>query len=374
MHCAGKVHPSQGESQDELPTRDESALPADGECDGGGFGHCLTLNRCVPIAPAGWRDGVRRMTPDEMLAAAEAGTLNIDDSDESNPQPAEAQSGQQDAAPDVAAPVEQDEQPAPIASKSGTYTIPFEKLAQAREQVKHFAAENEQLKAQIAQLSAAQSANLAQAQAQAQDRADAGQAATQQDANLAAAQQAVADGIDPALFGDFSEEGIAKGVKTLVQQGVQQAIAPILQERQAIAQQTAAEKHYGEIYAAHPDADELVQSEQFKRWMDGLPGFARAAVDSTLATGKATDVVEVFSAFKANAGIKPAAGNAPSKVQQAIAKAQAAPLVPTSLSEMAGNASNPNLAEQFSGLDGGNMLARMENLTPAQIQKLMDSV
>jgi hypothetical protein len=153
------------------------------------------------------------MTPQELLAAAEAGTLDMDSEDQQIKEPAPQQ---QDATPAEAG---QDQAPegaevvAPIASKSGAYTIPYEQLAKAREQAKAFAAEAEMLRAQLAELSATQAANLAAAQAQAQNRADAGYAATQQDANLAAAQQAVADGVDPAIFGDFSEEGIAKGVK-----------------------------------------------------------------------------------------------------------------------------------------------------------------
>ena len=203
------------------------------------------------------------MTPQELLDAAEAGTLNMDsDEDTLKAPPQAAQPSEQtqattDAAPDDA------EAAAPIASKSGAYTIPYEKLAQAREQAKAFANENELLKQQLTQLSNAQAANLAQSQSQAQDRADAGLAATSGDANLATAQQAVAGGIDPDLFGDFSDEGIAKGVKVLVEQGVQQAIAPLMQERQAAAQHTAVTSHYEAIYAALPDADELAQSAEF---------------------------------------------------------------------------------------------------------------
>ena len=102
------------------------------------------------------------MTPDELLAAAEAGALNVD-SDESPVQPTEQ--APTDTATTASHP--EDELAAPISSKSGAYTIPYEKLAQAREQAKAFASENELLKAQLAQLSAAQAANLAQAQAQA---------------------------------------------------------------------------------------------------------------------------------------------------------------------------------------------------------------
>ena len=309
------------------------------------------------------------MTPEEMMAAAEAGTLNMD-SDESPVQPTEQ------APTDTAteASHQDDALAAPISSKSGAYTIPFSELEKARERAKAFASENELLKAQLAQLSAAQAANLAQAQAQAQDRADAGQGATRQDANLAAAQQAVAQGIDPEIFGDFSEEGIAKGVKALVQQGVQQAIAPLLQERQAVAQQTAADMHHNAIYAAHPDADEVAQSAEFAKWRENLPSFARNAIDHTMAEGSTGQVIEVFDTFKAS--FKPALAPAGSKVQQAIAKAQGQASVPISLSELTGQASTNNPAEQIAALAGDpeSLMERMSELTPAQREKLMNSV
>ena len=314
------------------------------------------------------------MTPQELLAAAEAGTLDMDSEE---PQIKEPAPQQQDATPAEA----QDQAPegaevvAPIASKSGAYTIPYEQLAKAREQAKSFAAEAEMLRAQLAELSAAQAANLAQAQAQAQDRADAGQAATAQDANLAAAQQAVAEGVDPAIFGDFSEEGIAKGVQTLVQQGVQRAIAPLLQERQAAAQQSATAAHYEAIYAAHPDADELAQSVQFSAWRESLPAFARGAVDQALTQGDAASVVDVFSTFKASANSSSPTPEG-SRVRQALAAAKAQPHVPTSLSEIGGQAASSSTAEQVAALASSPdaLLARMSDMTPAQLEKLMNSV
>lgn len=315
------------------------------------------------------------MTPQELLAAAEAGTLDMD-SDES--QIKEPGQQQQDATPAEAGqdPAQEGaEVVAPIASKSGAYTIPYEQLAKAREQAKAFAAEAEMLRAQLAELSATQAANLAAAQAQAQDRADAGQAATQQDANLAAAQQAVADGVDPAIFGDFSEEGIAKGVQALVQQGVQKAIAPLLQEREAAAQQSAVTSHYEAIYAAHPDADELAQSAEFSAWRESLPAFARGAVDQALTQGDAASVVDVFSTFKASANSSSPTPEG-SRVRQALAEAKAQPQVPTSLSEIGGQAASSSTAEQVAALASSPeaLLARMSDLTPAQLEKLMNSV
>jgi len=89
------------------------------------------------------------MTPQELLAAAEAGTLDMDSED---PQIKEPAPQQQDATPAEAG---QNQAPegaevvAPIASKSGAYTIPYEQLAKAREQAKAFAAEAEMLRAQL---------------------------------------------------------------------------------------------------------------------------------------------------------------------------------------------------------------------------------
>lgn len=316
------------------------------------------------------------MTPQELLAAAEAGTLDMDSEE---PQIKEPAPQQQDATPTAAG---QEQAPegaevvAPIASKSGAYTIPYEQLAKAREQAKAFAAEAEMLRAQLAELSATQAANLAAAQAQAQNRADAGQAATQEDANLVAAQQAVADGVDPAIFGDFSEEGIAKGVQALVQQGVQKAIAPLMQEREAAAQQSAVASHYEAIYAAHPDADELAQSAEFSAWRESLPAFARGAVDQALTQGSAASVVDVFSTFKASAHVQGSAATAGGRVRQAMATAKAQPSVPTSLSEIGGQAASSSTAEQIAALaaEPEALMARMSDMTPAQLEKLMNSV
>ena len=207
------------------------------------------------------------------------------------------------------APAAQDkEQPAPIASKSGAYTIPYEKLTEARSERDHFKAEAAEWKAKAEQLTAAQANNLAAATAQAQARADAGQAPTQADANLAVAQAAAEQGIDISVFGDFSEEGIAKGVATLVEQRaaalvdakLKEALAPLQRERA----QSQADAHYSAIYAAHKDADELVESDEFKKWMAAQPTFARSGIEHALKAGGANQVIEVFSASNSlNKGI-----------------------------------------------------------------------
>ena len=324
----------------------------------------------------------------QLLDAAFAGTLNLDaDASQANaPTATDSEAG--NPANNTPAPVEgaqatqDDEKPAPIASKSGEYTIPYEKLTSARTERDQYKAEAAQLREQLATLTAAQASNFAAAQQQAQTRADAGQAPTQADSNLAAAQQAIAQGVDPSVFGDFSEEGIANGVDTVVERKVavaesrmreemrkelNAALAP-LREREA---QSAVSAHQQAIYGAHPDADEVYESSEFKAWMGNQPSYARAAIEYTLANGTAQQVVEVFSTFKGATG----KGTPADAVSKALAKAQQQP--PMSLSDLPGAAASCNGdAERVAALAGdpAALLDFMAGLSPEKQNRLMNSV
>ena len=320
----------------------------------------------------------------QLLDAAFAGTLNLD---------ADANQAKAPAATDSEAGIpanttteqaagaqatQDDEKPAPIASKSGEYTIPYEKLTSARTERDQYKAEAAQLREQLASLTAAQASNFAAAQQQAQTRADAGQAPTQADSNLALAQAAAAQGVDVAIFGDFSEEGIANGVAQLVAQmearanarveeKLNAALAP-LREREA---QSAVNAHQQAIYGAHPDADEVYESSEFKAWMGSQPSYARAAIEYTLANGTAQQVVEVFSTFKGATG----KGTPADAVSKALAKAQQQP--PMSLSELPGaSASGNGDAERVAALAGdpAALLDFMTGLSPEKQTRLMNSV
>lgn len=270
---------------------------------------------------------------------------------------------------------------APIASKSGAYTIPYEKLAEARDRAKTLEGENETLRAQLAELTAKQQANLASAESSAQARADAGQQQSQADQNLDAAKAALEQGVDASLFGDFSEEAIAKGIATLMGRTREELRAELreqaarelkpLKEREA---KEAADGHYGAIYAKHPDANEIVQSVEFNSWVKSLPSFQRNAVAAVFDTeqgGTAEQVIEVFDTFKAQTGkaSAPAAqdkGKAP-EVQRRV---------PNSLSEMAGE-QHQDIAQQVmasAGTDNAALLERMQDMTPEQIERVMNAI
>ena len=319
------------------------------------------------------------MTAAELLEAALDGTLQDDDA------PTEQPDASTEGVPAAAAPEGQDEQEAsnaetevegaPILSKSGAYTIPYEKLAEAREARKAAQDRIAQLEQQVAELTGAQRQNLATVQADAQDRANAGQAQTATDANLATASQAITDGVDIAIFGDFSEEDLAKGVAELNRRSmaqVEQRLMAVLDDRLAApirAQEakTATDSHYDAIYAAHKDADEIVESAEFAAWRDTLPAFAKAGVEHALTKGAAKDVIEVFDAFRATKPQQPSTAR----------PAPEAPVrrVPNSLSEVPGAAPMDETQQTLAAAGNTSaLLDRMAAMTQEQRDALLDNL
>ena len=264
---------------------------------------------------------------------------------------------------------EPDPTKAVVLAKDGVHTIPYEKLAEAREGEKHWKAQAE-----------AAAAELAALKQQAQQRADAGEAPTQTDAAVATAQAAIAQGVDPAIFGDFSEEALAQGIQKLVDMRVQEqvsaalnkALAPIQQKQEA----DAATSHLSAIYKAHPDADSIAESKELADWIAAQPSFARAGYQAVLQQGSTAEVIEFFDTFKQATG-KAAQQTATGKpdvaaaAQAALAKAKAP--VPTSLSEIpAGSKAHHDEAEALMEMSDGNTLSSFMAKSPEQIRALLE--
>ena len=318
------------------------------------------------------------MTAAELLEAALDGTLQDDDA------PTEQPDASTEGVPAAAAPEGQDEQKAgnaetevegaPILSKSGAYTIPYEKLAEAREARKAAQDRIAQLEQQVAELTGAQRQNLAAVQADAQGRANAGQAQTATDANLAAATQAMAEGVDISIFGDFSEEDLAKGVAELnrrsmaqVEQRLMAALDDRLAPLRAQEAKTATTAHYETIYAAHKDADEIVESAEFAAWRDNLPAFAKAGVEHAMTKGSAQEVIEVFNAFRET---KPQQPNTARTAPEAPARR-----VPNSLSDVPGAAPMDKTQQILAAAGNAEaLLDSMDSLTPEQRDALLDNL
>lgn len=250
-----------------------------------------------------------------------------------------------------------------IMAKDGKHTIPFEKLQQAREserlalqQAQQANAELEKLRAQLAQ------GNTAAQQAKIDNQID-------------IAQQAIDNGVDPSIFGDFDEEGLAGGIQTLVQQQVaqqvearlKQALEPIAQKQQIDETQ----QHYAAILQAHPDIESVAESQEFASWRASQPSYAQQAINGVLSQGTTDQVIELFNQFKGNAQT---AAPTPADIKQA-AKAKldnAQSAIPASLSDIAGGQAHTSPDEQLANLDGVDMLAAMEKMSPEQIERILN--
>lgn len=312
------------------------------------------------------------MTSEQLLEAALDGKLDMDSGaiGEGDTTGDEGQNKLTQQPPANTA-TQTDDEPvgAPIASKSGGYTIAYEKLSEARTQRDQFKAEAEALRAQLESLSAAQQANLAQAQQDATNRAQAGNAPTEADQNLQLAQGAIGQGVDVSIFGDFSEEALAAGIVKLQQQTRDELMSEIRKEFAPIRQkeeQSAADAHLNAIFTRHPDATEVAESTEFQVWRESLPTFARAGVENALKQGTTEQVIEVFDSFKAR-------GGQPTTQRQFVPEVQRR--IPASLSEISGAAPVDEVAQVLHAASNPQaLLDRMDSMTPEQRESLMSRI
>lgn len=257
-----------------------------------------------------------------------------------------------------------------LLARDGKHTIPFDRLEKARQGEQHWRAQAQAAQQQLAAL-----------QAQAQARADAGQAPTTTDNMVAQAEAAIAAGADADLFGDFSEQELAEGIRKLVAQQVhaqvQAHVGKALEPLHARQRKDAAAAHYDAIYGKHPNADSIVQSEQFKAWVDSHPSAVRNALWTTFDPekgGSAAEIVEVLDAYaKASTKFSPPPTAADARAAAQAAARAATPGVPASLTAIPGgpaDGASPN--ERLAELDGSDLYAALEGKTPAQIEAFLN--
>ena len=315
------------------------------------------------------------LTPEQAAAALAAGEGDTSAELENGGAPdattvtddAAATDGDNKAKPDAAATTEAgDPANTVVMARDGKHTIPYETLVKHREGEQHWKAQAEAAQQQLAEL-----------QAQAQARADAGTAPTKTDNMVATAEAAIEAGADVGIFGDFSEEALAKGIATLVEQQVQARVNAALEPLATKQAKDAAAAHYDAIYSKHPDADSIAQSTEFAAWVNAQPSAVRNAYWGLFdphTGGTAGEIVEVFDAFKAASTPNPntpAAADYKAAASAAVAAARATP--PASLSSIPGarveGASELDRAAEMSGPD---MLEATKNMSPAQIEAWLD--
>lgn len=316
--------------------------------------------------------------PDASPDAGDAGAAGSDAGTNQPDSEAAAGDGAQPNAQQQGAAGEAEPDPANtvILAKDGKHTISFDRLTEAREQARSERA----LREAAEERAAAAQRELESLRAQAQARADAGEAPTKTDNQLAAAQAAIDQGVDPGIFGDFSEEALAKGIATLVASQVEARVSKALEPLQAKQATDATRAHYDAIYAAHPDADSIAESKELADWIAAQPSFVRGAYEQVFANGSAHDVIELFDRFKQATGTtqQPAAAATDPEAVKAAAKAaiaNAPAATPASLTDFpGGRPAGLTQAEAMANMDGREMLDNMANMTPEQIEDLLNKL
>ena len=193
---------------------------------------------------------------------------------------------------------------------------------------------------------------------------------------VAQAEAAIEAGADAGLFGDFSEEALASGIAKLVTQQVAAQVNKAMEPLQAKQQQSEAQAHYDAIYKAHPNADSIVQSAEFKAWVDAQPSVVRNAywqLFDPKEGGSAEQIVEVFDAFVKSTGKPAPTAEVPEKAKAEAAAASARAEPPVSLSGIpGGRADGLSPQERMASLGGQELYSAMENMSPAQIEAYLN--
>lgn len=248
-----------------------------------------------------------------------------------------------------------------VLARDGKHHIPYETLEKHRQGEQHWKAQAEAAQQQLAEL-----------QAQAQTRADAGATPTKTDNMVATAEAAIDAGADASLFGDFSEEALAKGIEKLVAQQVEARVSKALEPLTTKQAKDAAIEHHDAIYGKHPDADSIAQSSEFKAWVETHPSAVRNAywaLFDVQTGGTAKEIVEVFDAFKAAGTPKTAPTAAASKAAASAAVASTKNEPPASLSSIpGGHAAGASVMDRMADMSGPEQFAATQHMTPEQIE------
>lgn len=271
-----------------------------------------------------------------------------------------------DAANTVPAEDELNASNAKVLAKDGIHTIPYESLEKARNGEKEWKAKAE---------------SYEQALAEARSQIQTGQATPAAEQNLATAEAAIAasgDNTDViAMFGDFSEEAIAKGVDALlelrvpgaIQAAIDKALQPFQQQQQAQLARSAEQQHFDAISAAHPDFESVAESQEFQNWKDAQPGILQGAYDQILSSGTSAEVNELLTLYKQANNLNvatPDVNSIKEQAKQAVNNARTQ--VPHSVSDLpAGSPAGVTLDERMAAMSPAQQVEAMASWTSEQI-------
>lgn len=255
--------------------------------------------------------------------------------------------------------------PEGILSKDGKHVIPYSRLTEAQEEAARFkelVASQQQL---IDKLTVAKEADAGTGDTKAQDD------------------------VLEELRQEFPElaEKLAPAITKLVEQGVSATMAKLdtlIKPLQENAVETAADKHFNAIRAAHSDFDALMEGDAVDKWIDKQPTFLRGRFQEVLQKGTASEVTELLNAYKeANAtdskqdepGKKLSADDIKAAAKSVTDKAKSEVKAPNSLSDFpVGANTTADELTAMTDLSPLALLGSLEGKTPEQINAIVSKL
>lgn len=173
------------------------------------------------------------------------------------------------------------------------------------------------------------------------------------------------------LFGDFDEKGIKNAVDYLVQQKLEQVLAEKLTPIEQKQAQDAYQEHINAITSVHPDAGQIVNSDEFTNWVKSQPSYIQPSIVNVVEQGSSEQVNELLTNYKAS--IAPQTPNptqdVKTRAEQVVADAK--PTVPNSLSEL-GGANQTDPMQALANMSGAQALGVLQGMTQEQIDNYLN--
>lgn len=180
--------------------------------------------------------------------------------------------------------------------------------------------------------------------------------------------------IDPdTLFGEFDGKGLVNGINHIVQNQVKALVEQQLAQRLASIEQKHAQdlqaEHLNAIHAIHQDAQTVVNSDEFAKWVQSQPSYIQPSIVAVVEQGNASQINELLTNYKATLTPPPKTNDVQAKADYIIKNTT--PDVPNSLSEMGGQAATDPM-QAVANMNAVQMADAMSGWTPEQIENFLN--
>ncbi len=238
-----------------------------------------------------------------------------------------------------------------LMAKDGIHTIPYQKLADARDEAKSA----KEMVAHWQQIAEAKGLINTPETVEAE-------------AEQTEAEAAMTESMEE-LLADYPEA--AGQIKQLMESNkdLSNKLTELGSNFEKAQTSNAKDLHFNDIQNAHPDYLQ-VMDDKFLAWVDTQPSFIRDSYKDVYEQGSSEQVIEMIDTYKQSTKQSEPAPD----VSQKVADAQNANLAPTSLSEVPGSSAPQDENEAMRNMTTNNLLDKFEGNSVEQVEAMLERV